>query len=88
MVLLIGVAAKIDPLFRRSIAADLRDGISKKVARGVLAAAVLYFVFLSGNRISRKLFPFAASDIATVYDFKTGVAPMRSCSGKGTFSAS
>jgi len=77
LILLIGIALKIDPLFRRSISTNLHDGIPKKIALGILAAAVLYFVFFAGNILSRQLFPFAATDIAAVYDFKAGAAPAR-----------
>jgi hypothetical protein len=77
LVLLIGIALTIDPSFRRSIATDLHAGIPKKLALGILSAAVLYFVFFAGNIISRKLFSFATSNIAAVYDFKAGAAPAR-----------
>ena len=77
LVLLISAAAKIDPSFRGSIMTDLRGGISKKIALGVLAAAALYSVFFFGNTISRKLFPFATPDITAIYELKAGVAPVR-----------
>jgi uncharacterized protein len=77
LALLIGVALKIDPSFRRSIATDLHAGIPKKIAFGILAAAVLYFIFFAGNVVSRKLFAFAGQNIAAVYDFKAGAAPIR-----------
>lgn len=77
LLLLIGIAVKIDPSFRRSILTDLRAGIPRKIALGFLSAAALYFIFFAGNIFSRELFPFAASNIAAVYDFKTGAAPAR-----------
>jgi uncharacterized protein len=77
LLLLIGVALKIDPLFRRSIARELDAGIPPKIALGFLSAAALYFIFLVGNRLSLQWFPFAASNIAAVYDFKTGANPSR-----------
>jgi uncharacterized protein len=77
LVILIGWAAAISPAFRSSISKDVRVGLPKKIALGLASAAVLYVVFFVGNIVSRKLFPFAAQNIAAVYDFKSGIAPAR-----------
>jgi uncharacterized protein len=77
LALLIGWAAYISPAFRHSVSGDLRADVPRNIALGLASAAVLYFVFLAGNVVSRKLFPFAAQNIAAVYDFKSGVAPVR-----------
>ena len=77
LVILISWAAVISPAFRRSVAEDFRDGLPKKIALGLASAAVLYAVFLVGNIVSRRLFAFAGENIAAVYDFKSGIAPMR-----------
>jgi hypothetical protein len=77
LVLLIGIAAMTDAVFRRSVSDDLRTGLLKKIGLGLLSALALYGVFFVGNTISRKLFSFSAQNIAAVYDFKSGVAPAR-----------
>jgi uncharacterized protein len=77
LAILIGWAASISPGFRSSVSKDLRDGLPKKIALGLASAAALYGVFFVGNLLSRKLFPFAAQNIAAVYHFKSGVAPAR-----------
>jgi uncharacterized protein len=77
LLLLIGVALKIDPLFRPSITRDWRAGIPTKIALGLLTAAALHLFFIASNFLSRKWVPFAASNIAAVYDFKTGASPAR-----------
>ena len=77
LALLVGITASTDASFRRSVPDDFRSGILKKIGRGLLSALVLYGVFFAGNIVSRKLFAFAGQDIASVYDFKSGVAPAR-----------
>ena len=77
LAILIGWAAATDSVFRSSVFKDLRVDLPRKILLGLVSAATLYFIFLAGNIISRNLFPFAARDIAAVYDFKSGVAPAR-----------
>ena len=77
LLVLIGMAAITDAAFRRSVSDDFRAGILKKIGLGLLSALALYGVFFAGNIMSRKLFAFAGQDIASVYDFKSGVAPAR-----------
>lgn len=77
LVLLIAWAAATDSVFRCSIFKDLHAGLPRKFFFGLLSALVLYGVFFVGNIVSQKLFAFAGQDIAAVYDFKSGVAPVR-----------
>ena len=77
LAILIGWAAAVSTGFRSAVADDLRAGLAKKIAFGLVSAAALYLIFFAGNILARKLFPFAAQNIAAVYDFKSGVAPAR-----------
>lgn len=73
-------AAKARPLtsgYLESIHRDLRGGTARKIALGLLSAAVLYGVFFAGNMASRAIFPFAGSGIGLVYGFKSGASTAR-----------
>jgi uncharacterized protein len=39
----------------------------RAIVMGILAAVLLYFVFWTGNLVSRLLFPFAASQVGSIY---------------------
>jgi len=54
-----------------------RDGVPVKVLLGLASAIVLYFVFFTGNYLSRLLFDFAGEGIANVYAFKGDASGIR-----------
>lgn len=57
--------------------ADLRSGLAWKAGLGLASAALLYGVFAAGKLAALKIFPFAASGIASVYGLRTGVNLLR-----------
>jgi membrane protease YdiL (CAAX protease family) len=73
----VALAAVFDRSYRRALAEDVRTGLGWKIAAGILTAGVLYAVFVAGNAASRWLIPGAGSQIAAVYRFKEGAAPLR-----------
>ncbi|MDD8025393.1 MAG: CPBP family intramembrane metalloprotease [Acidobacteriota bacterium] len=77
IIFLVGLAAAFDRGYLPALARDLSSGAACKIALGLIAAAALYGVFWTGNEASRLLFPFAASDIGSVYGFKSGVPIVR-----------
>lgn len=77
IILLLGLVAKYDEIWRKEIWIDIRERPVWKIAMGVLSAAVLYSVFYVGNIVSRKLFFFAGSGIDSVYALKTDASTLR-----------
>jgi membrane protease YdiL (CAAX protease family) len=59
------------------ILSDFKSQPIRKIGFGILSALLLYGVFLAGNWISRRIFPFADSNIARVYGFKEGASILR-----------
>ena len=74
LLILLGLVCLVDTQWRRALAGDLREHPVRKIAWGILSAAVLYGVFRVGDEASRYLFAGAAHDISAVYSFK-GEAP-------------
>jgi hypothetical protein len=74
---LIIMGAAFDSGYLESIHRDLRGGTARKIALGLLSAAVLYGVFFAGNMASRAIFPFAGSGIERIYGFKSGASTVR-----------
>ncbi|HYA49397.1 MAG TPA: type II CAAX endopeptidase family protein [Burkholderiales bacterium] len=81
MGLTIGLAAvlglALDRGYAARLSADARTGAARKTAWGLASAALLYAVFASGRLAAFKLFPFAASGIASVYGLKNGASVLR-----------
>jgi len=66
-----------DRSFAGRVLEDMRKSRTMKILLGILAAAVLYFVFYLGNLISRQLFSFAGNGISRVYELKKGASTLR-----------
>jgi len=66
-----------DETYAPSIREDARSGLLRKIALGILSAAILYGVFALGDELSRKILPFARQGIEAVYGLKAGVSPLR-----------
>jgi len=56
----------------RSRGAGDRTKTWKALGIGIISAFILYGIFWAGNILAQRLFGFAASDIESVYDFKSG----------------
>lgn len=70
LVIMISLGWLLDPSYKTTLQGDLRDGVPVKVAMGLGSAVILYFVFFTGNYLSRMMFDFAGDGIANVYAFK------------------
>ena len=46
---------------------------------GLASALLLYGVFFAGNLLSRRLFPFAAGELHSIYDLKSNTHPVALC---------
>ncbi len=66
-----------DPEWRIALVNDFRDRFYQKVWLGLVTAVFLYLAFMIGNYIAQLWFDFAKTDIAAVYDYKSGVSPIR-----------
>lgn len=75
--ILLLIAGFFDKNWRKSIAADLRNDLTKKISLGVGSAILLYGGFLLGDQLAQLLFPFAKDGIDGVYAFKSTASPIR-----------
>jgi len=73
----VGLGFVSDRSFLTRLRADGRAATGRKAAFGFASAIVLYGVFAAGRLAALRLFPFAASGIASVYGLKTGVGLAR-----------
>jgi len=81
MSLNVGLAAGLgfaaDRGYAARLRADLKSGLARKAGLGLLSAALLYGLFAVGKLVALKIFPFAASGIASVYGLKSGADVVR-----------
>jgi hypothetical protein len=63
--------------FAARLRADIRATPARKAGLGVVSAVLLYAAFAAGRLAALRLFPFAASGIASVYGLKTGAGTAR-----------
>ncbi len=75
--LVAGVGFAADRDYAARLRSDLKTGLARKAALGLASAAVLYGLFAAGRVAALKIFPFAASGIASVYGLKTGAGITR-----------
>lgn len=75
LVAMVGFAADRDYAARLRL--DLKTGLARKAGLGLASAVMLYGVFAVGRLAALKIFPFAASGIASVYGLKTGAGVAR-----------
>jgi membrane protease YdiL (CAAX protease family) len=71
----VGFAADEDYAARLKL--DLKTGLARKTTLGLASAFLLYGLFAAGRLAALKIFPFAASGIASVYGLKTGAGAAR-----------
>ena len=75
--LVAGVGFAADRDYAARLKLDLKAGMGRKAALGLASAFVLYGLFAAGRLAALKIFPFAASGIASVYGLKTGAGVAR-----------
>ncbi len=74
---MIGLSLAAERGYARRLEADARSRPAKKIALGVLSAAVLYAVFAGGKAVVFKVLPFAPAAIADVYRLRQGASLLR-----------
>jgi membrane protease YdiL (CAAX protease family) len=77
VILVSAVGFALDKDYARRLGLDLRSGLLRKAALGVLSAAALYAVFAAGRIAALRLLPFAGPGIGNVYALKAGVPVLR-----------
>ena len=77
LIILISIAAFLDPPWRTSILQDLSGNLRFKIGMGILSALLLYVFFAIGNFLSTSIFSFAQSGIQDVYAFKMSASRFR-----------
>jgi membrane protease YdiL (CAAX protease family) len=75
--IVVGLSFIVDRGYVKRLREDLISGLFRKVALGIVSAAILYAVFAVGQIVALRLFPFAASGISSVYALKAGVPVLR-----------
>ncbi len=77
IIIVSAVGFALDRDYARRLRIDLRSGLLRKAALGVISAAALYAVFAAGRVVALRLLPFAGSGIWQVYALKDGVPLLR-----------
>ena len=72
-----GLGFAADRGYAARLRADLKSGLARKVGLGLVSAVLLYGVFAVGKLAALRIFPFAASGIASVYGLKAGADTAR-----------
>jgi len=72
-----GVGFAADRDYAARLKTDLESGLARKAGLGLVSAFVLYGIFAAGRLAALKIFPFAASGIASVYGLKSGAGIAR-----------
>jgi membrane protease YdiL (CAAX protease family) len=67
----------IDRNYASRLPRDLAVGFPRKAAIGLLSAGALYAIFALGRLAALRIFPFAASGIASVYGLRSGAGTAR-----------
>lgn len=77
LIILISAGLISNRIFRTSLSRDFKNISFKKIAFGLVSAALLYLIFLAGNFIIRQILDFAGSNIENVYAFKGDASKLR-----------
>ena len=72
IVIVAGAGFAADKDYAARIKSDFKTGLARKAGLGFASAFVLYALFAVGRLAALKIFPFAASGIASVYGLKAG----------------
>lgn len=72
-----GLSFAADRNYPARLAADFKSGFAGKAGLGFVCAGVLYAVFAVGRLAALKIFPFAASGIASIYGLRSQASPIR-----------
>jgi len=72
-----GLGFAADRGYAARLRADVKEGLAWKAGLGLLSAALLYGLFAVGKLVALRIFPFAASGIASVYGLKAGADMIR-----------
>jgi len=67
----------IDRNYASRLARDFAVGFPRKAAIGLFSAGALYAIFALGRLAALRIFPFAASGIASVYGLRSGAGTAR-----------
>ena len=77
IIIVVALAFLIDGSYTQRIRQDLRSGLLRKAALGVVSAAALYALFAVGRIVALRIFPFAGAGIDNVYALRAGVPVLR-----------
>jgi membrane protease YdiL (CAAX protease family) len=77
IILVAGTGFAADRDYAARIKLDLKTGPARKAALGLASALALYGIFAAGRAAALRIFPFAASGIASVYGLKEGASVAR-----------
>jgi membrane protease YdiL (CAAX protease family) len=77
IIIIVALAFLIDSSYTQRIRQDLRSGLLRKAALGVVSAATLYALFAVGRIVALRIFPFAGAGIDNVYALRAGVPLLR-----------
>lgn len=77
IIIVVALAFLIDSSYTKRIRQDLRSGLLRKAALGVVSAAALYALFAVGRIVALRIFPFAGAGIDNVYALRAGVPVLR-----------
>jgi membrane protease YdiL (CAAX protease family) len=72
-----GLGFAADRGYAARLQADLSEDLARKAGCGLLSAVLLYGLFAVGKLAALRIFPFAASGIASVYGLKAGTDTAR-----------
>jgi len=72
-----GMSFAADANYAARLAADVKSGFARKMGWGLVCAGILYGLFAVGRLAALKIFPFAASGIASIYGLRSGAGPFR-----------
>ncbi len=72
-----GLGFAADRGYATRLRADVKSGLAWKAGLGLLSAALLYGLFAAGKALALRIFPFAASGIASVYGLRSGAETAR-----------
>jgi membrane protease YdiL (CAAX protease family) len=77
MAIAAGLAFRADRGYGRRLREDLARGPARRIALGLVSAALLYGVFAAGRVLALKVFSFAGPGIDSVYALRSGAGTIR-----------
>jgi membrane protease YdiL (CAAX protease family) len=72
-----GLGFATDGTYAARLEADLTTDFIRKAGLGLASAGLLYTIFAAGRLAALRIFPFAASGMASVYGLKSGAGTAR-----------